>query len=162
MLLGLVFNPPERVSIIKAISDTPPKKTLTLKSGAYRVLDSVAEQRRKTSTALPIAFNEFNVNERTKSNHSIYDLSLSTCLWQAIIEMTAQPHALQQPDFNRIQQCHLDLASELNKCRNIPALDQGAAILNEIRLLREDVNKIHARLSAAYVSIFYFLTSRFN
>lgn len=69
--------------------------------------------------------------------------------------MAAQPQALQQPDFNLIQQCHLDLASELNKCRNIPSLDQGAAILNEIRLLREDVNKMRARLSAAYKPLIY-------
>jgi len=69
--------------------------------------------------------------------------------------MAADPQALhlQQPDFDRIQQCHLDLASELNKCRNIPSLDQGAAILQEIRLLRQDVTRIHARLSAAFVLI---------
>lgn len=84
-------------------------------------------------------------------------MSSSTCLWRSVLQMAGQPQVLQQPDFNRIQQCHLDLASELNKCRNIPSLDQGAAILNEIRLLREDVNKIHARLSAAYVPRFHLL-----
>ena len=58
----------------------------------------------------------------------------------------------QLPDFDIIARCHQSLAqslatghqslaTELAKCRNVPAFDQGAEILNAIREMREEMNE---------------------
>ncbi|KAI9763707.1 MAG: hypothetical protein M1840_009180 [Geoglossum simile] len=70
--------------------------------------------------------------------------------------MAAQPQAqiplAPQPDFDIISHCHTDLARELNGCRNVPAFDQGAQILNKIRALWQDVNRIESCLKAGNIN----------
>ncbi|KAH8676733.1 hypothetical protein BGZ60DRAFT_264493 [Tricladium varicosporioides] len=48
----------------------------------------------------------------------------------------------QLPDFDLVQRCHLGLAAELKKCRNIPAFDQSAAIFQELRHLNQAVTSL--------------------
>jgi hypothetical protein len=60
----------------------------------------------------------------------------------------------QLPDFDIIARCHQSLATEhqslaieLVKCRNVPAFDQGAEILNAIRGMREEMNGMREEMN---------------
>jgi hypothetical protein len=48
---------------------------------------------------------------------------------------------IQLLDFDVIARSHQTLANELPKFRNIPASDTGAAILAEIRAMRQEMNE---------------------
>jgi hypothetical protein len=63
----------------------------------------------------------------------------------------AQGGAGQAPalsDFGLIAQSHRDLSTELAKCQNIPAIDNGVAILQAIRELGRRFDGIELRLIA--------------
>ena len=70
----------------------------------------------------------------------------------------------QLPDFDIIARCHQSLATELAKCRNVPAFDLGAEILNEMRGMREEMRRMNekidrfdSRFKAMYVALPSFL-----
>jgi hypothetical protein len=48
---------------------------------------------------------------------------------------------LQLPDLDVMVRCYQGITNELPKFRNIPAFDVGAAILTEMRAMREEMNE---------------------
>jgi len=56
--------------------------------------------------------------------------------------------ALDLPDFNLIANSHHELAAELSKCANIPAMTNGDAILRAIQALNQRFDRLESRLKA--------------
>ena len=53
-----------------------------------------------------------------------------------------------QPDFNRMAECHQILSTELQHCRNLPAIAGAQEILGAIAQLREQMNRMEHNLTA--------------
>jgi hypothetical protein len=75
---------------------------------------------------------------------------------------------LRLPDLDVMVRSHQAIANELPKFRNIPAFDVGAAVLTEMRAMREEMNekfdginekidRFDGRFKAMYVALPSFL-----
>ncbi|RFU34625.1 hypothetical protein B7463_g1700, partial [Scytalidium lignicola] len=56
--------------------------------------------------------------------------------------------AVQIPDFDRIAEYHHNLGEELQKVRNIPAVDYGLTIIGAVDELRQAIEGINTRMDA--------------
>ena len=56
----------------------------------------------------------------------------------------AAPPAL--PDFGVVARAHADLSLELSRCENIPALQEGNLVLQELRQMRNQMRDIQEEI----------------
>jgi hypothetical protein len=63
---------------------------------------------------------------------------------------------LRLPDLDVMVRCYQGIANELPKFRNIPAFDVGAAILTEMRAMREEMKEMNEKIDGINEKIDHF------
>ena len=56
------------------------------------------------------------------------------------------------PDFEVIARSHTDLSRELGRCANLPALQQGNQILQEMREMRREMGEMRREMRGLFAT----------